>query len=1395
MPKNAHPPRGGSKKSAPSAAQPTSDDGPKIIFTNAKDNPRKGKKNNETSTNSAESSKAKGKAKGVPETPTEDGPKRPDTRTLIGGASWTGKLPVNMLSEHCQKQKWDKPEYTMMKTDHGFVSGVILKATHPKTRETTTLPQIRFPKEHQAVAGQETAVEARHFAAAYALFRFSSMKNLHMMMPPKYKDLWKGLFTDLKKEDEAQGRGWMYAPDPFAMAKEREDEAAAKAKRREEMERSKAKEQASGKGPGNVVIGGSEGSQVRPWTRAPKIDMGRKTRLHVEQLIRKHAVWGSSAGGLSSKQRSALVVDVSKLGFRAAHVEEAMEVCGSREELLEWLLIHVPEDDLPKWSLPENYTAGVSLASSDLKREAIIKRLASSGYATDLCEMALDAGKGDESRASTYLQKLLLEEVGDIQSLAEEMARASLGDEDSTVWEDEQAVLASIYDDKYNSPNPESCSIRIEPEGCNRVVITLGLRKPIGPYPENLPLLSINAELPAYIRLSILKQALRFAKDNLLGDQMIFSIVDWIEHNSAAIIEQPGRLADVSSATAAGESKTAAASFSKFRPQKRRPRPLDEKATRALSTQMMESWKQKQTTAEQERMLVIRRSLPAWKLQDAIVEAVNGHQVTIISGETGSGKSTQSVQFILDDMIRRERGGVTNIICTQPRRISALGLADRVAEERCSKVGEEVGYIIRGESKYKEGQTKITFVTTGVLLRRLQSSGGSTKDVVASLSDVSHVVIDEVHERSLDTDFLLVLLRDVLRQRRDLKVILMSATLDADIFAQYFSGTGGVARVEIEGRTHPVQDLYLDDVVRITGFNGHSEEDDFEEPEVQKQLAGTLRGIGMRINYDLIAQTVQYIDHELGNQDGGILIFLPGTMEIDRTIQALRNVPNIHALPLHASLLPAEQRRVFPPAPKGMRKVIASTNVAETSITIEDVVAVIDTGRVKETTFDPQSNMVKLQEVWASKAACKQRRGRAGRVRAGKCYKLFTRAAEAKMPERPEPEIRRVPLEQLCLSVKAMGIRDVPAFLAGALTPPDRMAVGGAITLLGRMGALDGDELTALGRHLSMIPADLRCGKLLVYGSIFGCLDACLTMASILTVRSPFVSPQAKREEAKAARAVFAAGGHGDLVADLRAYDQYTANRKILPTRDLRRWCEDNFLSMATLNDITSNRSQYISSLKEIGFLPFGADNATLAAMNSNSSSDALLRALIAGSFNPQIARVEYPETKFAATSTGAMALDPEAKTIKYFTEDASASGDGQQQPRNDRVFIHPSSTLFDASSFPSNTTFMTFFEKISTSKIFLRNVTPVNAYAVMMFGGGVEVDTYGRGVVVDGWIRLKGWARIGVLVGRLRKMLDRVLEERIERPGLAVGGNGEDVDQEIVRVVRKLIELDGLDR
>ncbi|KAJ4372578.1 putative ATP-dependent RNA helicase ucp12 [Didymella sp. IMI 355093] len=1381
MPKNAHPPRGKpAKKTAP-----PEEDTSFIVFGDGKPKKKKGESSGTQGDDKAKGKGAAGQA--------EEGPKKPDTRTLIAGASWTGKLPVNLFSEYLQKQQWGKPDYRIRKDgDKHFAYAVVLSKKNPKTQEVTTLPPIKIPAELEEPAHQPTAVEARNFAAAYALFRVASAKNMHMMLPPVYKDLWKGTFQELKKRDEKEGKGWMYEADPFFGFAEREKAKAAAAKEREKKQKQRDDAQKAHNLKPGMSMPNAEGSWVGPaknlmrgWERVPKIELGKKTRQQAERLIRRDALWNPNGIRMDVNIRVRLEDEITDLGFRRSHVEEAADICKDREEILEWLLIHVPEDDLPSWSLPEGYVAGVSMASSNLKREGAVKRLAAAGYSTELCEEAYDSQGGDERRAAALLQARLLRPDDDDKDIAQELSDLTIADKaeepsEDDPWETEMSSLEAIYDKLFSRPSPNTCRVELDIKQQGKRLI-LQARKPFGPYPAIVPIVTFEAAIPAYIRLSIIRQALLAAEENFIGMPMIYDIIDWVQQNAGEIFKNPGRLADVSSGLAAADHSVESQAQSRKRKDRGR-RPIDWKPATPASQQVLAEWQAKQEIPAQQKMMNARQSLPAWKLRDDIVRTVNRCNVTIISGETGSGKSTQSVQFVLDDLIQRQLGAVANIICTQPRRISALGLADRVADERCARVGEEIGYTIRGESKQKPGVTKITFVTTGVLLRRLQTSGGGAEDVVAALADVSHVVVDEVHERSLDTDFLLVLLRQILRTRKDLKVILMSATLDADVFEAYFKEVGPVGRVEIAGRTHPVTDYYVDDVMHFTGFKGYAGED---EDAQDKSFSANLRSIGFGINYDLIAETVRHIDRQLGDKDGGILIFLPGTMEIDRTLRALENFSNLHALPLHASLLPAEQKRVFPLPPSGKRKVIAATNVAETSITIEDIVAVIDTGRVKETSYDPQNNMVRLAETWASRAACKQRRGRAGRVRAGDCYKLYTRNAEAKMLERPDPEIRRVPLEQMCLSIKAMGVKDVSGFLASALTPPESTAVEGAVNLLSQMGAITDNELTALGRHMSMIPADLRLSKLLVYGATFGCLEAALTIASVLTARSPFISPRERdqdtRNEFDRLRASFSAN-QGDLLVDLRAYEQWSAFRnKGVSTRDLKFWCQDNRLNLQTMFDIQSNRSQYLSSLKEISFIPYtytSTNASTHGPYNAQNSNDALLRALIAGSFAPQIARIQLPDKKFAAGIAGAVELDPEAREIKYFNQD------------NGRVFVHPSSTLFASQTFPSNASFVAYFNKMATSKVFVRDITPFNSYSLLMFAGRIQVDTLGRGLVVDEWIRLRGWARIGVLVSRLRGMLDQVLEKMVREPGKAMGER----ERDVVRVVQRLVERDGLD-
>ncbi|KAH6892142.1 P-loop containing nucleoside triphosphate hydrolase protein [Thelonectria olida] len=1321
----------------------------------------------------------KGEAQGTATPPAEGlgvPPPKPTVKQLIGGSSWTGKLPVNLLSEYCQKQRWEKPDYDTRKTPDGFSVWITLSAKDVKTHEMTRLDPFKIPATHKHLILRPTAIEAKHAAATYALFRVCSMQNKHTVLPPDHKALWKE-FQVLKTQDVKDGKAWMYEADPFKALQERQDAKAASEKKRKEIEAAKEKAKAMPGASGLVLLSnaadgsGRSSNAMKGWNTAPKVEMGKKTRTQLENLLRSGVRWNPHKVVMPKSKKEAITNELSKLGFRRTHAEEAVGYCKDREETLEWLLIHVPEDDLPPWALPESYAAGVSVGATDLKREGMIKRLSQSGYSVELSTKVLDEQGGDEDKAAETLQNLLFPRDSKAADDSDDFLDMGSPEEQ---WEDEVGSLESMYGDGFQREGDNVIKIKLESvkNGQQGNVETfLQVRRP-ATYPVNL-ILSIVANLPSYIKLSIIRKALEHMEESLCDEPMkIFLVMDWIQQNINSIIEHPGKLVEISAvSSAASETKPSAAIGGNQRPQ-RHAKPLKW----IESKHSREQWLRRQQSPSLKDMISKRQKLPAWHKCDEIIRTVEENNVTIISGETGSGKSTQSMQFILDDLYERGLGDCANIIVTQPRRISALGLADRVAEERCVRVGEEIGYAIRGEHR-RSKDTRITFVTTGVLLRRLQTSGGRVEDVVASLADVSHVVIDEVHERSLDTDFLLNLIREVLRERRDmLKLVLMSATLDAATFAHYFTSEGlTVGMVEISGRTFPVDEYYLDDVIRMTGYGVDKGDTGLISGDT---LGKIIQKLGHRINYSLLMETVKAIDYELSyeKKTGGILIFLPGVGEINQACGVLRGINSLHVLPLHASLETREQKRVFAHPPPGKRKIVVATNVAETSITIDDIVAVIDSGKVKETSFDAANNMRKLEETWASRAAGKQRRGRAGRVQEGRCYKLFTENLEKQMPERPEPEIRRVPLEQLCLSVRAMGMRDVAGFLGRSPTPPDATAIDGAMKLLRRMGVLDGDELTAMGQQLAMLPADLRCGKLMVFGAIFGCLDNCVTIASILSTRSPFVAPSEKRDAAKEARMRFYKGD-GDLLADLEAFKQWDAMMlDRVPQRQIRNFCEDNFLAYNTLSDIANTRTQYYSALAEIGIVSTSEVVSDAHAQGSYTGGSQLLRALVAAAFTPQIARIQYPDKKFASSMSGAVELDPEARSIKYFNQE------------NGRVFVHPSSTLFGSQGFSGSAAYMSYFTLISTSKIFIRDVTPFNAYTLLLFSGPIELDTLGRGLLVDGWLRLRGWARIGVLVARLRGLVDELISRKVENPELGLA------DNEVIKLVTKMIELDGLD-
>ncbi|KAG5188233.1 hypothetical protein JKP88DRAFT_267647 [Tribonema minus] len=630
-----------------------------------------------------------------------------------------------------------------------------------------------------------------------------------------------------------------------------------------------------------------------------------------------------------------------------------------------------------------------------------------------------------------------------------------------------------------------------------------------------------------------------------------------------------------------------------------------------------------------------REQLPAYQMADGIVKAISQNQVVVISGETGCGKTTQVPQLVLDHLIATGVGACANMVVTQPRRISAIGVAERIAQERCERVGGMAGYQIRLESK-RSNRTRLLLCTTGILLRRLQ--------IDPWLSTVSHVFVDEVHERDLDTDFLLILLRELLYKRPSLKMVLMSATLNAQVFSDYFDNA---PVLEIPGRTHPVTPFYLEDVLERTGYTvdprglfaykpprGGPKGGGGEAPrptvgEWKGLLPGYSRGTVENlavidesvICYEVIALLLEYICKNF--DQGAVLVFMPGLAEITKMLEQLAQNPMFNdsarcrVFPLHSSMGTDEQRRIFEVPPLGVRKIVVATNIAETSITIEDCVFVIDCCRVKENRFDAMNSIPTLEECWVSRASAKQRRGRAGRVRPGVCFHMCSSVtykrvlAEFQLPEmlrlhgKERASTRLAPQSQICIDITHAACRQVSLddmilqillldrgdpriFLSHAVNPPSTAAVDSSIKYLCELAAIRCDEtgvpaLTALGYHLAALPVEPRVGKMMLYGAIFGCLEPVLTIAAGMSGRNPFVAPFDKREEADEARRNFGLA-NSDHMTLLKAYDAWQMARRC-GSRQERDFIRDHFLSRFTLIQMEEMRRQFRDLLRDIGFV------------------------------------------------------------------------------------------------------------------------------------------------------------------------------------------------------------------
>ncbi|XP_049932027.1 DExH-box ATP-dependent RNA helicase DExH7, chloroplastic isoform X3 [Nymphaea colorata] len=838
------------------------------------------------------------------------------------------------------------------------------------------------------------------------------------------------------------------------------------------------------------------------------------------------------------------------------------------------------------------------------------------------------------------------------------------------------------------------------------------------------------------------------------------------------------------------------------------------------SSLLKNRFEKKRKDFKYQKMLESRASLPIAELRGRFLHLLNENDVVVVCGETGCGKTTQIPQFILEEMIESGTGGSCNIICTQPRRIAAISVAERVSTELCEPLPGSndslVGYQVRLENAWNE-KTKLLFCTTGILLRKLNGD--------KFLSDVTHVIVDEVHERSLLGDFLLIVLKDLIkkpscRSSSKLKVILMSATADASLFSKYF---GCCPIITAEGRLHHVTTYFLEDIYESLNYHLPSDSpasisgDAYQRKEFGSKARELLKGRKNTqlsswgdetilaesyinphyhenlyeaysertrqnlknlnedvVDFDVLEELVYHIDE--GYPDGAILIFLPGLTEINMLFDKLAASYHFGGLssdwifPLHSTLSSTDQQRVFLCPPDGIRKVIIATDIAETSITIDDVVYVVDCGKHKEMRFNPKRKMSNMVEEWISQASAKQRSGRAGRVKPGVCFRLYTRYRfEECMRKFQVPEILRMSLVELCLQIKSLSLGDTKMFLEKAMEPPHEAAVSSAIAMLYEM---------------------------MLYGSIFGCLSPILSISAFFSYKQPFLYHRDEKLNVEKAKISLVADQrdynndldmgykHSDHLVLAVAYDKWINILTEKGEKAAQNFCKASFLSSSVMYTIRDMRVQFASLLAEIGFINLPRTDGRVKKkldiwlndlsqpFNLYSRHSSVVKSILCAGLYPNIAATEEGMTAVPCGSIQKSSFSSSAKDqLQWY--------DGERE-----VYIHPSSINANARGFQFP--FLVFLEKVETSKVFLRDTSVVSPYSIMLFGGSVCIQHQAGSVTVDGWLKLSATAQIGVLLKELRYTLDSVMKELIYKPEKA----GNIVQNEVVKsIVHLLLE------